>query len=146
MFLNIYVSALWSPLVNPACNTFPNSRIKYSFVPSVGGGVLLRHPLIIIKWTWGVFSPKFAIWPPSLYSYGQKSTKKRCRICSTKLTIKTSERQQCFSLFSCFQCFFMLLLILSRFQTYSYNLYCWFEQVNTRRVYSDLCICLNLFC
>ena len=60
-----------------------------------GGGVVFRS-----------FSQKFAIWPPSLYNYGQKSTKKRCGICSTKLIIKTSERHQCFSLFSCFRCFF----------------------------------------
>ena len=29
MLHNIYVSALWLPLVNPAGNTFPNSRMKY---------------------------------------------------------------------------------------------------------------------
>ena len=27
-------------------------------------GCFLGHSLIIIKWTWGVFFPKFAIWPP----------------------------------------------------------------------------------
>ena len=28
-----------------------------------GGGIFLGNSLIIIKWTWGFFFPKFAIWP-----------------------------------------------------------------------------------
>ena len=46
----------------------------YSFVPNCRGEggrrkctrwkiMFLGHSLIIIKWTWGFFSPKFAIWP-----------------------------------------------------------------------------------
>ena len=126
----LHVSEYWRicplmQLVNPAGNTFPNSVMKYSFVPKCrgwggGGGELSRFLkmmgvrvflglslIMIIKWTWEFFSQNFAIWPPSpsLYNYEQKSAKKRCGICSTTLTIKTSERHQCFSLFSCFQCF-----------------------------------------
>ena len=81
-------------------------------------GVFLGQSPIIIQWTWGVFPPKFAVWPhpppppptPFLYNFGQRSTKKRCGICSTKLPINTLERHQCFSLFSCFQCFFDALV------------------------------------
>ena len=124
-FQNIYISALWSPFVNPAGKTFPNSRMKNFFCLSVGGlskmlqggnyqdllkwgGVFLGHSLITTKWTWENFTPKSAIWPslptPPLYStynYAQKSTKKRWGIC-LKLTIKikTSECHQYFSMFS----------------------------------------------
>ena len=78
-FQNIYVSALWSPFVNPAGKTFPNSRMKNFFCLSVGGlskihqggnyqdflkwwGMFLGHSLIT-KWTWESLTPKSAIWP-----------------------------------------------------------------------------------
>ena len=58
--------------------------------------------------------------------------------------IRTSSMLLLIFMFSMF--FQMILLSLNRFHTQSQNLYCWFEQVNTHRVYSDLCICLHLFC
>ena len=118
MFQNIYVSALWLPLVNPAGSTFPNSRMKYSFVPKcrrgewnkVHQGGLSRF--LKIGMGRGVVFRSFPYnnWmnlkgPLSPYNYAQKSSKKRCGICSTKLTIKTSKRYQGFSTFPCFQCF-----------------------------------------
>ena len=111
MFSNIYISALWSPPVNPAGNTFPNSRMKYSFVckwrgVGVGGG----NYRDFLKWDGGVFRSISYNNYPFLYNFGQKSTKKRCGICSTKLTTYTLECHQCFSLFSCFQCFFDALV------------------------------------
>ena len=39
------------------------------------GRVFLGHSLIIIKWTWGFFSPKFVIWP----SYFVNTKKIVCR-------------------------------------------------------------------
>ena len=81
-------------------------------------GLFLGHSLIIIKWTWGFFPPKFAILrlpPSSPYNYTQKGTKKRCGIC-WKSTIKTSERHQCLLMFSCQNCESQLDLIFYFFR------------------------------
>ena len=53
------------------------------------GGLFLGHSLIIIKLTWEFFPKNLQFEPPSLYFYGQKSTKKRNGICFTKITIIT---------------------------------------------------------
>ena len=93
-----------------------------------------------------VFFPKTCnLTRPSPYNYAQKSAKKTCGICS-KLTIKTSERHQCFLMFS-WQCGrFDAFVNFEQISHLVLELILVFEQVNTRRVYSDLCIYFYLFC